>query len=57
MNVWMGSQSSGKLSTAANIPRRRLINPRRSHCDRACKSNTSSSKFKADVNAGYSDEC
>lgn len=41
----------------ANIPKSRLIKPRRNHCDLACKSNTSSSKFNADVNAGYSDEC
>lgn len=33
------------------------MSPRRSHCDRACKSNTSSNKFSADVSAGYSDEC
>lgn len=33
------------------------MRPRRNHCDRDCKSKTSSNKFSADVNAGYSDEC
>lgn len=38
-------------------PNKRLIIPRLNHCDRACKSNTSSSRFSADVSAGYSDDC
>ncbi len=38
-------------------PNKRLIIPRLNHCDLACRSNTSSNKFNADVNAGYSDDC
>lgn len=45
------------LSLDKLIPSRRLIRPRRSHWDLACKSNTSSNKFNAHVSAGYSDEC
>lgn len=38
-------------------PNKRLMIPRLNHCDLACKSNTSSNKFRADVSAGYSDDC
>lgn len=31
--------------------------PRLNHCDLACKSKTSSNRFRADVKAGYSDDC
>uniref|UniRef100_A0A2M4DL86 Putative secreted protein n=1 Tax=Anopheles darlingi TaxID=43151 RepID=A0A2M4DL86_ANODA len=36
-------------------PRSLLMSPRRNHCDLFCKSNTSSSRWRADARAGYSD--
>lgn len=56
-NINFRLSSEHWLIKIINIPRSRLIKPRRSHCERACKSKTSSNRLSADVNAGYSDEC